>query len=366
MDTITPFPDPKSIEAEACAWIAQLDGGNLSQEDLAALREWMSRSRAHRQAIENLSVLWDDLNIFTELAVPRPARTAAARKGFASRFPGRLARPVSLAIAGGLLLAAAGALLLNLPGNLIQPMHTVEQGPAAPSPARQSDYYVTDIGQQKSVELDDGSRVILNTDSRIEIAFSAQHRDIRLVRGEAMFEVSQDGARPFRVYAGNGMVRAIGTAFTVYLRDADSVSVTVAHGAVELASIPSPDSETGSDRNRTASASPLAKIRAGQSATFGVDIQSIQTLEHAELSRQLSWRRGMLHFEGEPLSQAVREVSRYTTQRIVILDPALRDLRIGGYFKAGETDAMFEALESSFGVRVERVSEDLVHLRIRH
>jgi transmembrane sensor len=194
---------------------------------------------------------------------------------------------------------------------------------------------------------------------------NAQSRDIRLVKGEALFEVARDPDRPFRVYAGNGLVRAIGTTFTVYLKDSDNVSVTVAEGEVELATVSVPDVKQRAGDTADVPAAPLAKIKAGQIATFSLDIESIQTLEHAELSRRLSWRDGMLRFDGEPLSEAVQEVSRYTTQKIVILDPALRDLRIGGYFRVGETEAMFEALESSFGVRVERINESLVHLSAR-
>jgi transmembrane sensor len=81
-----------------------------------------------------------------------------------------------------------------------------------------------------------------------------------------------------------------------------------------------------------------------------------------EVDRKLSWREGVLSFSGEPLEHVVEEVSRYTSITIVNSDPAIRDISIGGYFKAGETDAMFEALETSFGVRVNRVNDRLVYL----
>lgn len=364
MHTVTPLPDRRTIEAEACAWIAQLDGTEPSQEDLAALREWMNRSPAHRQAIEHLSALWDDLNIFTELAVPRSGQVRARSNSFFSGLFLRMTSPIPATVTACVLLLAIGVVTWQWLGTGTAPP-TVADGTAITPGAVTSGTFTTAIGQQQSVDLADGSRVTLNTDSEVEIALNVRERNIRLLKGEALFEVAHDPGRPFQVYAGNGIVRAVGTAFTVYLKDPDNVSVTVAEGEVELAAVSVPVGERRAGNAADRSAAPLAKIKAGQIATFGLDIESIQTMGQAEVSRQLSWRNGMLRFDGEPLSEAVHEISRYTTQEIVILDPALRDLRIGGYFKVGETEAMFEALESSFGVRVERINESLVHLSAR-
>lgn len=362
MDSITPLPDRKTIEAEACAWIAQLDGAEPSQEDLAALREWMNRSPAHRQAIEQLSALWDDLNIFTELAVPRPGEARPRRRGFFGGLFNCIASPVGAPVAAAVMLLSMGAVIWHAWGTATAPPAMLENAAVA---AVQSGRHETAIGAQRTIDLADGSRTTLNTDSQIEIDLSPQYRDIRLVKGEALFEVAKDPDRPFRVYAGNGLVRAIGTTFTVYLKDPENVSVTVAEGEVELATVAVTDIEIRQNETLEVAAAPLVKIKAGQIATFGLGIESIQTLEADEISQQLSWREGMLRFEGEPLSEAIAEVSRYTTQEIVILDPALRDRRIGGYFRVGETEAMFEALESSFGVRVERINDQLVHLSAR-
>ena len=109
----------------------------------------------------------------------------------------------------------------------------------------------------------------------------------------------------------------------------------------------------------------LAVVRAGQSAVFDQvveSVQSIETIGAAEISRKLSWQEGLLRFSGDPLADVVREISRYTSLSIVITDPKLRDLRIGGFFEVGETGKMLEALERGFGVRVEYVDDNLVHL----
>lgn len=306
----------------------------------------------------------DDLNVFAELAVPRPGREAARRKGSFSGLFRHLAGPIPATVTACVLLLAICVVTWQWWDTVTAPP-TMADGTAAMPGAVTSGTYVTAVGRQQRIDLADGSRITLNTDSQIEIAFNAQYRDIRLLRGEALFEVAQDPDRPFRVYAGNGLVRAVGTAFTVYLKDENNVSVTVAEGEVELVAVSVPRGDRMAGGAADPSIASLATIKAGQIATFGLDIESIQTLDDAELSRQLSWRDGMLRFDGEPLSEAMHEVSRYTTTRIVILDPTLRDLRIGGYFKVGETDAMLEALELSFGVRVERANEKLVYLRAR-
>ena len=106
----------------------------------------------------------------------------------------------------------------------------------------------------------------------------------------------------------------------------------------------------------------LTQLSARQNIRINHHIKPIQTLRQDQVARKLSWRDGMLVFSGESLEQVVEEVSRYTTQSIVITDASIRDIRIGGYFKAGETQAMFDAFETSFGVQVSRIDSGLVHL----
>jgi transmembrane sensor len=361
MENVTPMTDRRTIEAEAAAWIAQLDGARPSQEDLAALREWMGRSREHRAAMERLAATWDDLNILTQLAVPLPGRQVAGDRGYGGGFLGSVTRPVMAMVAGSVMVGAvlAGTWFWR---NAAEAPGSADHASIATAPALQSRSYTTAVGMQRTIELSDGSRVLLNTDSEVEIELGAATRQIRLLRGEALFEVARDPDRPFLVYAGNGLVRAVGTAFSVYLRNENSVSVTVTEGEVELAAVPEPESQDSTRNTAPEPPAPLATLKAGQVATFGHKVESIQYLALNEIERQLSWRNGMLRFDGEPLSHVVEEVSRYTTQKIVILDPGLADLRIGGYFKVGETEAMFEALETSFGIHAERAGGNLVYL----
>lgn len=348
MDKIVAFPDRHSIEAEACEWIARLHGDEPTAEDLAAFREWIGRSPQHRAEMERLAALWSELNVLTELAGPR--RQSAVVGAGRWRWPRWLVGIQPLRFGAAALIAGASVFALLL---------VRQSDDATPWSGRA---YTTAVGQQQSISLPDGSSVLLNTDSRIEIDYSDDHRRIHLRRGEAFFRVAHERDRPFDVYAGAGMVRAVGTAFAVRLRPRD-IEVSVTEGSVELASLVT---DGGDRRAEGARKTTLARIKANQVATFGESIESIEPVTAGALDERLSWQKGVLIFSGEPLHSVVEEVSRYTAIKIVIVDPALRDLPVGGYFKVGETDAMFEALEASFDVHVERIGTDTVQLSRDH
>jgi transmembrane sensor len=338
MEKVIQFPTARQIEAEACAWIAQLDGGEPTQEDLDAFREWIHRSPRHQQELKRLSAIWGDLNVLTELDVPIRSRPPSLLHRLNFRAAG---------IAVSLLFGVVVSAYVMWPAK-----HN--QGPEA------NRVFTTAIGERKPVTLADGSKILLNTDTRIEVEFSPAQRVIHLLQGEAFFEVAHNANYPFLVYAGGNVVRAVGTAFSVHIEKHD-VAVMVTEGTVELASVsPSPEvTQGGLAKPRTIK---LVAINAGQGATVDEHVEAIETIKPAEVTRKLSWREGVLSFSGEPLEQVVEEVSRYTSVKIVISDPSIRNIAIGGYFKAGETEAMFEALETSFGVRVTRVNDRLVYL----
>jgi len=380
MEKVIDFPNRDSIETEACAWISQLDGDRApSAEDIAALQEWINRSPLHRQELQRLAELWGDLNMLTELAPDLDSLAAPNQPSFIGKlltpifgplFAPRL--PLATALASALVLIISMVVWNDF--KRTEPSHHM---------------FTTQVGEQRLAQLPDGSSVQINTNSQVEIDFTRDKRKVRLLKGEAHFSVAHDKSRPFEVFAGSGMVRAVGTAFSVYLKD-QQVEVTVTEGRVEIApsvenAIAAIDSSTGNvggnsadnsignSANREAGQQPtqtaqpqktaqLTQLSAGQNIRFNHHIEPIQTLRQDQVARKLSWRDGMLVFSGESLEQVVAEVSRYTTQSIVITDASIRDIRIGGYFKAGETQAMFDALETSFGVQVSRIDSGLVHL----
>jgi len=198
--------------------------------------------------------------------------------------------------------------------------------------------YRTGIGERRVVALQDGSKVTLNTASTVEVAFTAHERRVRLVRGEALFEVAHDASKPFLVDAGAARFRALGTAFNVRVRS-DVVELTVTQGVVAVVA-----GEAG-----VAQAS-AAKIVAGGGAVVRSGAVAPTALDDQHLRQRTAWQEGVLEFDGESLAQVVGEFNRYRRQPIVIGDARLESLRIGGRFEVDEADRFLTALTSSFPI----------------
>src|SRR5690606_28122566 len=157
------------------------------------------------------------------------------------------------------------------------------------------------------------------------------------------------------VYAGQGQVRAVGTAFSVRV-SGEKVEVLVDEGEVEVvASVPATVSEPGKAAPALAPRKVI-KLKEGGATSYGSAIEVAQYLAEPEVRQRLAWRSGKWLFEGETLEEVVAEVGRYTDTRIEIVDPAIADLRIGGFFDIGELDALLAVLDAGFGVRSTRLS----------
>lgn len=347
MKNLVEFPDHKTIEAEAAAWIARLDRGRLSEEERAAVREWVGRSPEHYAIISRFADIWSDLDGLAEILdeVQPDTSIREVRRGSQLTIWFTSERVVVFA---SIIIAVVIGVLFNDGGNF--------RAVTTPESAWQASYLTT-IGEQQTVTLRDGSRVQLNTDTVIDIDFDDRHRKVRLVKGEALFEIIHNQSRPFLVYAGTNVIRVVGTSFVVKLIG-EEIEVTIKEGRVELKSL---DDDT-QNRLKTELTIASAVFDAGQTVKLNKEIQTLQEIVTEEIDRKLAWRDGLIIFSGEQLDQVVEEISRYTPVKIVITDPELNMLRIGGRFKIGETDAMLEVLETGFGVNVNRISKDLVYL----
>ena len=176
--------------------------------------------------------------------------------------------------------------------------------------------------------------------------------------------MTPDPDKPFEVYAGGNMVRAVGTAFSVQLTG-NVVKVTVAEGKVEVVKVKNESIGPGNDDDSDNRPAPerLGFLEHGQSATFSNTISEFHTLAQREVDQQLAWRNGFLSFSGEPLKEVVREINRYTPKTLEIADPALENIQVGGRFRADDLEAMLEVLETSFGIRISRIGDQRILLR---
>jgi transmembrane sensor len=336
---------------EACLWVVKLSG-SLSEAELQALHAWLDTSPEHVKALLAAAQAWGHASVLSELADVFP---------LAEYRPPRRPAPKSRPLVA--LFASAALLLLCFTPVLRQ---FVPFWPPAPAPLQLG--YETRIGQQSTVLLPDGSVVVLNTNSRIEMDFSGRWRDIHLRRGEAHFTVAKDKSRPFRVHANGGVVEAVGTAFTVQESAQDGLEVTVVEGVVNFTPVPAPESPAPQARQRVRDEAPPGTtpmaLTAGESVQIKQEDEAIvkQKFRPEELETKLAWRDGMLLFEGDPLEKVVHEVSRYTSIRIDV-DDAVRNIEVLGYFRTGDIEGVLLTMRDTFHVKVERLSEDHIVLK---
>ncbi len=210
--------------------------------------------------------------------------------------------------------------------------------------------FETDYGGFERIVLDDGSVVHLNTNSVMRVRFTEEHRQVVLDRGEALFKVAHDVTRPFDVQAEGTTVRAVGTEFSVRVRGTaggqKNIEVLVKEGRV---AIDPPRQELL--EHATLLPTSVSTLSAGETVTISAKRLHVEKVAETDVDRKLSWTEGRLWFERQRLADVVAEFNRYNRRQMVIADPAIADLRIGGGFEATDPDSFIAALERTLGVR---------------
>jgi transmembrane sensor len=200
--------------------------------------------------------------------------------------------------------------------------------------------YETAVGEQRSVVLSDGSLVTLNTASAVEVRFESNHRLVRLLSGEALFQVAHDAARPFDVTTGYTTVRAVGTQFNVDRR-ATATTVTVVEGRVAVLT---------ASENATNDAQNRLPLEAGEQVV--VSPQRARQVVHADVATAIAWTQRKLIFEHRRLAEVADEFNRYNRQIIDIHGDSLRDQQVTGVFQANDASSFLEFLARTPGVTV--------------
>jgi len=298
----------EETEQQAAQWLARVDPG-LRDDEAARLDAWLEESTLNRVAWLRLKANWDR------------AERLAALKGLPQSNPRETAwsRP-------RMLLALAACLAVLAGGGALLAWHL--------APAEQ--VFATGVGGMQAVRLADGSRMELNTATRVHADVTAAGRSVTLESGEAYFDVVHDARRPFTVYAGNRRITDLGTKFSVY-RNGDDVRVLVREGRVQVDIL---------DR-REVNAPVVAQ------AGHAVITKAGETLVMAkpDIADDLSWRRGMLVFNQQTLGEAAEQFNRYNPRKLVVEGDA-RKIRIGGSFKADNVDVFVLLLHRGFGLSV--------------
>jgi transmembrane sensor len=308
------------IEEEASRWLASRDAAGKAAND-PDFDRWLGADIRHRVAYLKLQKTWQRVDRLRDL---KPLDRAANPDLLEVH---RRPWPVALAASIALLAVAAGTWMY------------VDQF--------RWQRYETGVGGFSRVSLDDGSIIDLNTNSAISVRLGRTQREVRLERGEGRFDVAPDRDRPFVVSAADANVRALGTAFTVRLREAKQVDVLVSEGRVAIAS-------------ETVSRSP--PLYANEAATVLPGRVSVTRVEPQLLARRLAWTSGRIVLQGETLSEAIAEFNRYNKRQLAV-DPSIATLRVGGNFDATDPESFAAALASAFQLRIAPFSGEAIVLK---
>lgn len=305
--------------------IRRYDMEGWNDADQAELDSWLEESLANRTAYWRLKATWKRADRLDALRPMSPPAAAPAARQFPKPSLKLAAAITLLAIIGGAVWFAG-------------------QGP-------ESRTFATAVGERSNLQLPDGSRVELTTNTTIRVANGAADRKVWLDKGEAFFQIVHDDRRPFVIHALDFKVVDLGTEFSVR-READRIEVMVLKGSVQI------------DPPQSAENRNPVRLSAGETALADNRAISVTRKSGSELADALSWRSGILVFRGAPLSEVAAEFNRYNTEKIVIDDPAVSRLTVSARLPATDVDAFARVARNFIGLNVKN-SGDEIHLSRR-
>lgn len=341
------------IQEQAAAYFLDLQDGTMDGDELKAWQDWMAASPDHRRAFTRFETLMgvldtadeediaaltaqhepvqhddeDDAQVGSILSLVAPSAEPAPQSPNKPVWFGAIAASVAAMFVTGYLMLAGGTADVSSPELR----------------------YETAVGQQRAINLADGSIVELGADTVVTVAYSDEERRLHLQEGEAVFTVAKNAKRPFVVRAGEGSVTAIGTVFNVRTSDAD-VQVRVLEGTVAVRPTLS-RSGRGSSRPGT---QQVALVTAGRETSYSRTGRMDPVVE-ADVHRGLGWRVGVLTMIDWPIEDVIQELNRYLTDEITIGDDAVGDLRFTGTVYPDQVDAWLDGLQEGYPIEVVRL-----------
>jgi transmembrane sensor len=316
----SPAPD-EALLKEAAAWFSRLNTRSVSSATLEEFRIWR-QAPGRRDAYAEIERAWR-----RSAVLDGDADMIAAVAEALSRGRGARAQPRAVQVVIALSLLALGlgfAVWTQVSGETL----------------------ATGVGEQRLVVLEDGSRVRLDTDTRLSARMGGQQRRLRLLKGQAFFEVAHDPSRPFLVDAAGTQVRAVGTRFEVR-RDADHVRVTLVQGVVDV-------------RQPSEPARQAVRLTPGQQIVANGRLGAPQRVD---LEAATSWTDGRIIFHAVQLRVAIGEVNRYSRRKITLEAPNLGDEVVSGAFDSSDVDAFVSAVCNLHGLRADPQGDNAIVLK---
>ena len=342
----------RQILDEAAEWFVEFRVGEVQAAASAQFDEWLRRSPEHIRAYMEIArtyVVLGALNAEQQLDVQKLIACARAGENVIplGQRSGSLTDSQQSPVRSrttrsrmrGRALAAASFVGLAFAATLLLTRHNSQQ-------------YVTDIGERRSITLADGSIIDLNAHSTVRVHFTSAQRTLELTEGQALFEVARDPSRPFIVHSGRAVVTAVGTQFSVY-RKKSGTTVTVVEGRVAVAN---DSAGEGGVAEHSGIPVPAQKavlptfVSAGQQVVVTED--AVATPVSADIVSATAWIQHRLIFDGSRLNDVVEDFNRYNTRQIRVEDPTLEDFHISGTYSSTDPTSLLRFLRDQPGIRV--------------
>jgi transmembrane sensor len=319
-----------SVQAEAAAWVARLDGQAPAAGERATFDDWIGRSPAHAAAYEEALRTWRDL---AAMRGNEQYRALLGEPTLRERMVSLLRAPRWAAIAAGSAVVVA-IVWLGLALDAFPFLHPPTQ-------------VTTQVAEVRELALPDGTRVVLGADSTLSFTVTAKSRRATVVGGDAYFAVAHDSTRPFTVSIDDVQVRVVGTQFEIRRRSGE-VTVAVAEGLVDV--------------SRKDISGETVRLGRGEALTARSDVRIVHAIETSDIA---AWRSGRLVYDNAELRDVVADANRYARSRIVIADRQLERLRVTTSFRTSQIDGMIETLQAALPLVAERQADGNILLRAR-
>ncbi|GJL55333.1 MAG: sensor [Nitrospirales bacterium] len=334
--------EPRSPRDQAIDWFLRLQSGEVSARDLERHESWLHEHLVHREEYEQVAAMWEDFDQVEPL-LTEPSYSSKSLKRSNSTTQAFARSETMTQKLGHLSAVAAPFLVVLLLGIWWWPDSPVLE-----------ESFRTAKGEQRTVNLSDGSTMLMNTDSQVFVRMSGEARRVTLQRGEALFTVTHDAQRPFDVHAANGIIHDIGTQFLVR-HTSETVQVSVLEGLVKV-------EVTNAVSARSTNHSHM--LKEGDHVWYEASghLSSVQAFDRAMIT---AWTDAMLYFDAKPLKEVLAEWARYRPGEIRSHDPSLGTIPISGKFQIDQFDSFLHALENTLDIHTRHLAPQVIVLK-RH
>ena len=367
-------PFNQQLYSEAAAWLIEFRSGDIDVPGRKEFYDWLRTSPEHMRAYLELAAVWNEGSALdpahamldgSQFETTEPETNVIALSMPHSERPRAIdhtdrSQPtrVSARLAGRKMLYLAASLLLAASAGLQWYWHEVRG------------IYTTGVGEQHRLTLSDGSVVELNAQSRIRVRYYSREREVDLLRGQALFDVTHDATRPFIVHTARSLVRAIGTRFDIYSK-ADETTVSVIEGTVAVLPITQNQAvepvrsnaiaaaNTGSDKIASPDL-PNGQVLLTSGEQAVVVAQAAVKRVSPDIAAATAWSQGHIVFHGTRLKDVATEFNRYNTRRLVIRAPQLLSFKVTGIFSSTDPTSLIRFLAARPEMTVSETADEIV------